>query len=79
MVTILSEHHLKYKINDNDHNPPHVHVEGLGCAIRINLMTLEPMDAKTEFSKGTVNKIVTFVRENRQLFISEWERIHGED
>lgn len=79
MVTVLSENHLKYKINENDHSPPHVHVEGLGASIRINLLTLEVMDSRTEFSKGTVNKILEFVTKNKTHLLGEWERVHGQD
>lgn len=79
MVTVLNIHNLKYKINENDHNPPHVHVEGAGCKLRINLLTLEVMDTRTDFSKNTVRKIIEFVAENRIYFLDTWEDIHGKE
>lgn len=75
----LSSKHLAYKINDDDHNPPHVHVEGGGASVRINLLTLEVMDSYTGFSAGTLRKILEKVRENKWLLIDEWEKKHGED
>lgn len=78
MVTVLQVDSLKYKINQNDHNPPHVHVEGGGASVRINLRTLEVMDSKTEFSERMVNKIVEYVSQNQMLFIEKWGDLHEE-
>lgn len=75
-VKALSSKHLAYKINENDHNPPHVHVEGLGASVRINLLTLEVMDSETDFSASTLKKIVGKVSENRILLIDKWEEVH---
>jgi len=77
MVTIFTTRHLKFKINENDHNPPHVHVEGGGARVRINLLTLEVMDAEVEFSKSMMNYILKFVSENRVTLLTEWEERHG--
>jgi len=67
---------LKFKINENDHNPPHVHVEGLGATVRINLITLEVMDSRTDFNKSTVNRIIEFVKLNQQHLLDKWEETH---
>ena len=75
----LSSPHLGYYINDRDHNPPHVHVRGLGASVRVNLKTLEPMDAKTKFSASTLKKILEVVSENQILLLEEWEIIYGQD
>lgn len=76
-IKALSSKHLVYRINQNDHRPPHVHVEGLGASVRINLLTLEIMDSRTEFSYSTLNKIIRVVRENRIFLLEKWEEIHG--
>jgi hypothetical protein len=76
-IKALSSRHLAYKINENDHQPPHVHVEGLGTSVRINLLTLEVMDNKTEFSAASLGKILKVVKENRNLLLDKWEEIHG--
>jgi hypothetical protein len=81
-VKALSSKHLAYKINENDHSPPHIHVEGLGASVRINLLTLdlltlEIMDSETDFSVSTLKKIMVKVGENRIFLLDKWEEIHG--
>jgi hypothetical protein len=76
-IKALSSKHLAYKINEDDHRPPHVHVEGMGASIRINLLTLAVMDTETSFSNATLNRILRVVKENRMLLLERWEEIHG--
>jgi hypothetical protein len=76
-IKALSSKHLVYKINENDHRPPHVHVEGMGASVRINLLSLEVMDSETDFSSSTLNRILRVVRENRLLLLERWEELHG--
>lgn len=76
-IKALSSKHLVYKINENDHRPPHVHVEGMGASVRINLLTLEIMDTETDFSQSTLNRILRVVKENRNLLLERWEELHG--
>lgn len=76
-IKALSSKHLIYKINENDHSPPHVHVEGIGASIRINLLTLEYMDEETDFSHATLIRILKVVKENRLLLLERWEELHG--
>jgi hypothetical protein len=76
-IKALSSKHLVYKINENDHRPPHVHVEGRGASVRINLLNLEVMDSETEFSTSTLNRILRVVKENRLLLLERWEDLHG--
>ena len=78
-IKVLSSPHLAYRVNDDDHNPPHIHVEGGGASVRINLITLEVMDSHTAFSLSTLRKIIEKVRENRRLLLDEWEKKHGQD
>lgn len=76
-IKALSSKHLVYKINENDHRPPHVHVEGMGASVRINLLTLSLMDDETDFSNSTLNRILKVVKENRLLLLERWEELHG--
>ncbi len=76
-IKALSSKHLVYKINENDHRPPHVHVEGVGASVRINLLSLEVMDSETDFSTSTLNRILRVVKENRLLLLERWEELHG--
>jgi Domain of unknown function (DUF4160) len=50
---------FKFKIYARDHDPPHVHAEGGGARIRIDLLTLEPLDDHTAFSRAAVRRIET--------------------
>lgn len=76
-IKALSSRHLIYKINENDHAPPHVHIQGQGASVRINLLTLEILDKETDFSHATLNRILKVVRENRSLLLERWEELHG--
>jgi Domain of unknown function (DUF4160) len=76
-IKALSSKHLVYKINENDHKPPYVHVEGIGASVRINLLSFEVMDDKTDFSNATLNRILRVVKENRILLLERWEELHG--
>ncbi|HVJ64750.1 MAG TPA: DUF4160 domain-containing protein [Bdellovibrionota bacterium] len=70
---------LKFKINANDHNPPHLHVEGSGTSVRINLLTLDFMDTQTDFSTGTLKLILSEVTKRKSELMEEWRRYHEED
>lgn len=77
MVTVIQIRNLKFKINAKDHNPPHVHVEGGGASVRINLLTLEVMDKKTGFSATALKMIERYVLVNREIFLEKWVEYHG--
>ena len=79
MVTILRVGKLKYKVNRQDHNPPHVHVEGGGATLRVNLLTLEVMDDSTDFSKAMVRRIVIYIAEHKEELLEKWVEYHEED
>ena len=70
---------LKFKINAKDHSPPHVHVEGRGATVRINLLTLEFMDDKTDYSQGTLDQIMKEVTKRKEELRAEWRTYHEED
>lgn len=70
---------LKFKINANDHNPPHVHIEGKGASVRINLLTLMYMDDETDFSRGTLDRIMAEVTKRKEELLEEWKKYHEED
>lgn len=77
MVTVIQLRNLKFKINANDHNPPHVHVEGGGASVRINLVTLEIMDDETDFSPSLLRKIEGYVLKHREELLERWAEYHG--
>jgi hypothetical protein len=78
MTTVVRIGKVKFKINPKDHNPPHVHVEGYGEKVRINLVTLEQMD-DTGFSLSALRMIKEAVELHRQELTKMWEEYHGEE
>ena len=70
---------LKFKINVNDHNPPHVHIEGGGTSVRINLLTMDYIDNKTDFSQATLERIMDEVIKRKNELMAEWEKYHEEN
>jgi hypothetical protein len=69
---------VKFRINPKDHRPPHVHVEGYGEEVRINLLTLEQMD-DTGFSPSALRMIKEAVEQYRQPLMDAWEAYHGKE
>lgn len=70
---------LKFKINVNDHSPPHVHIEGKGASVRVNLITLDFMDDETDFSRGTLDRIMSEVIKRKDELMTEWKTYHEKD
>ena len=56
---------------------PYMHVEGLGASGRVNLLNLEVMDSRTDFSTATLSRILKVVKENRLLLLERWDELHG--
>jgi hypothetical protein len=76
MVMVFESRNIKFKINANDHNPPHVHAEGLGCKLRVNLLTFEPMDKTTGFSLAAVRMIIEEVKNRQEELLNQWRDYH---
>jgi len=77
--TVFVFESLKFKINAKDHNPPHVHVEGKGASVRINLLTLDFMDEETDFSKRALERILAEVTIRKDELLEEWSKYHEKD
>ena len=72
---VFESRSIKFKINAKDHNPPHVHVEGLGCTVRINLSTFRAMD-RTDFSKSSLKLIIEEVKNRHEELMAQWSDYH---
>jgi hypothetical protein len=68
---------FKFKIHAKDHDPPHVHAEGGGATIRIDLLTFKPLDRRTAFTKASVRRITDLVRQYREVLMEAWNELHG--
>ena len=78
MSTVFVSRGIKFKINQKVHNPPHVHVEGFGCTVRVNLLTLEQID-DTDFSLADVRRIIEIVHNYQNELMMKWNEYHGKD
>lgn len=78
MSVVLRIGKVKFKINAKDHNPPHVHVEGYGESVRINLSDFEQMN-DTNFSPSALRMIREAVEMHREELLSKWKEYHGEE
>ncbi len=78
MSVVIRIGKVNFKINARDHNPPHVHVEGYGESVRINLKDLEQMD-DTGFSPSSLRMIREAVRMHREELLAKWREYHGEE
>ena len=70
--TIYEFDGIKVKIHAQDHNPPHVHVEGKGCEARFNLKTLELL-TNTGFSRSDIKRIQKEIRIRAVSLLEIWE------
>jgi len=80
MVVVHRAHGFRFVIYTLDHEPAHVHITGAGQA-KINL--LGP-DGAPEFAssigikRADMRRLMAVVMEQRDEFLREWERIHGQ-
>lgn len=78
MVLIERFRGIKIKVNANDHNPPHCHVEGNGGKARFDLAEMEFME-----SEGFTRKDLEEIRAAIELYLPEiwatWRELHDEE
>ncbi len=69
---------VKLKIRARDHSPPHLHAEGKGGEVVIQLLDLSVTHV-TGFSKNDVRRIIFEVSRRRQLLMEAWETLHAKE
>ncbi len=79
MVVAHRAHGFRFVIYTADHEPAHVHITGAGQA-KINL--LGPDDepeivSSVGIKRSDLRRLIAEVKEHRNHFLQEWERIHG--
>lgn len=77
MPVILEFHGLKFKINVNDHNPPHVHIEGKGCSARVKLGVIEVL-SNDGFSLAGMRTILLVIADNQEYLMEAWNEYRQE-
>jgi hypothetical protein len=80
MVVVHRAHGFRFVIYTADHEPAHVHITGAGQA-KINL--LGPDDdpeivSSVGIKRSDLRRLVAEVKDRRNHFLEEWERIHGQ-
>lgn len=62
----------------NEHLPKHIHVEGKGGEIKINLELLNLM-YNYNMQKQVIHTVLEIVKQNRFYFLRKWDKFHGNE
>lgn len=73
--TIYRINKIKISLNENDHNPPHVHVVSPDFIVLIDIRTCEVIKGQARISQ--LNEVLKWVEENREWLLNEWEKRGG--
>ena len=79
MVVVHRAHGFRFVIYTSDHEPAHVHVTGPGQA-KINLLGPHGMPELVYcigIKRSDMRRLLAEATEHRNVFLQEWERIHG--
>lgn len=76
MPTVLLIDGLAFKVNINDHGPPHTHVWKSGLEVRLSLMDLQEMPGTT-MRPADVRKALDILRGNLETVWGAWRTYHG--
>lgn len=80
MVVVHRAFGFRFVIYTADHEPAHIHITGAGQA-KINLLGPggEPeIVSSVGIKRSDLRRLVAEVKERRDHFLQEWERIHGQ-
>jgi hypothetical protein len=80
MVVVHRAHGFRFVIYTADHEPAHVHITGAGQA-KINLLGPDgdpEIVSSIGIKRSDLRRLVAEVKERRNHFLQEWERIHGQ-
>jgi hypothetical protein len=79
MVVVHRAHGFRFVIYTLDHEPAHIHVTGAGQA-KINLLGpygVPEAVYSIGIKRSTMRRLMAEVVEQQDVFLAEWERIHG--
>lgn len=79
MVVVHRAHGFRFVIYTADHEPAHVHITGAGQA-KINLAGPDgrpELISVAGIGRAELRRLMADVAERREMFLREWERIHG--
>ena len=78
MPTVHLEKGFRFFFYSNEHLPKHIHVEGKGGEIKINLESLNLM-YNYNMKKQDINSVLEIVKQNRFYFLRKWDEFHGNE
>jgi hypothetical protein len=79
LVVIHRAHGFRSVIYTFDHEPAHVHITGSGQA-KVNLLGPKGVPEvvySIGIKRSDMRRLAAEVAERRDIFLREWERIHG--
>ena len=80
MVVVYRALGFRFVIYTADHEPAHIHITGAGQA-KINLLGPDgdpEIVSSIGIKRSDLRRLVAEVKEHRNHFLQEWERIHGQ-
>ena len=80
MPTIHKEAGLKFRVFNNDHEPPHVHVVKQDKAVLIELgdqNTRPTIKCNYGMKLVDVKNALRIVAEQQEVFLEHWRKYHG--
>jgi len=80
MIVVHRAHGFRFVIYTADHEPAHVHITGPGQA-KISLLGPggEPEIVwSIGIKRSDLRRLIDEVKDRRNQFLEEWERIHGQ-
>ena len=78
MPTVHLEKGFRFFFYSNEHLPKHIHVEGKGGEIKINLESLTLMYSYN-FKKQDLNAVFEILKLKRFYFLRKWDEFHGNE
>ena len=70
--TIYRINKIKISLNENDHNPPHIHVVSPDFVVLINIRTCEVFKGLARYAQ--INEVLAWAKENQEWLLEEWEK-----
>ena len=76
MPTVHHEKGFRFFFYSNEHLPRHIHVEGKGGEVKIDIESLTLMYS-FNMKKQNLNTVMEIVKQNRFYFVRKWDEFHG--
>jgi len=77
MTTQHRINNIKISLNENDHNPPHVHVSASGWVVLVNIRTGEIMAKGGKVPAKALQVALAWIAENKETLLTKWEEREG--